>query len=223
MNKRPLERTKLGYAVLSCFVIAIGSVLGGLAWNRPPERVDAGLDERKADVDSSGEQEAAATKKNKPAAKDPATKRGVPAAKAERKLLGGRVVLLADALKRRKIPAYPEELKNQVVLETAKGELIPIVPDWRGRAFYQDERLRNRKVELIGLLRPGLPYLQVLVVYTFDERGTRQYTDYWCEICAIPMYEIQRCECCQGEIELRYQPKALPNYIVQPKAEPDSQ
>ena len=35
----------------------------------------------------------------------------------------------------------PGRVQQQVALETAGGELIPIVPDWRGRAFYQDARL----------------------------------------------------------------------------------
>jgi hypothetical protein len=99
------------------------------------------------------------------------------------------------------------------VLDTPAGELIPIVPDWRGRAFYQDEKLRNRKVELVGYRRPGVPFLQVLMIFTFDKEGTRQYTDYWCDICSIPMYEIKPCECCQGDIRLRFQPQALPDYL----------
>ena len=123
----------------------------------------------------------------------------------------GKVVSVFEALKRRGVKAYPEELKNQVALETAGGELIPILPDWRGRAFYQDERLRNRNVELIGFQREGLPYLNVMSVYTFDEKGQRQYTDYWCDICSIPMYEIKPCDCCQQEIRLRFQPMELPD------------
>ena len=94
-----------------------------------------------------------------------------------------------------------------------KGDLIPIVPDWRGRAFYQDKRLRDRKVELVGFRKPGVPYLQVLSIFTFNDRGERQYTDYWCDICAIPMYEIKKCDCCQGPIRLRFQNKGLPDYL----------
>ena len=131
----------------------------------------------------------------------------------DKELFTGQVVPLIDALKRRKIETSEEELKGQVVLETAAGNLIPIVPDWRGRAFFQDERLRNRKVELVGYRPAGTPYLKVLMVFTFDEDGQRQYTDYWCDICSIPMYEIQRCECCQGPIRLRYQPQELPDYL----------
>ena len=124
-----------------------------------------------------------------------------------RQLFKGKVVLTADALKRRGVKAYADDLKNQVVLETPAGELLPILPDWRGRAFHQDERLRERDVELVGFRREGLPYLNVLSVYTFDEKQVRQYTDYWCDICSIPMYEIKPCDCCQQEIRLRFQPQ----------------
>ena len=130
-----------------------------------------------------------------------------------KKLFKGKVVKAHEALKRRGVKAYPEELKDQVVLET-KDELIPILPDWRGRAFYQDERLRDREVELVGFRRAGLPYLSVLSVYTFDEKGRRQYTDYWCDICSIPMYELKPCDCCQEEIRLRFERQELPKDIA---------
>ena len=130
-----------------------------------------------------------------------------------KKLFKGKVVKVHEALQRRGVKAYPEELKGQVVLET-KDELIPILPDWRGRAFYQDERLRDREVELVGFRRAGLPYLNVLSVYTFDDKGRRQYTDYWCDICSIPMYELKPCDCCQEEIRLRFERQELPKDIA---------
>ena len=132
---------------------------------------------------------------------------------APKVLLAGQVVLLSEALKARKIKHYPEDLTQQVVLQTAEHELVPLVPDWRGRAFHQDERLRNRPVELVVRRHPGVPHVQVLMVFTFDEKGARQYTDYWCDICSIPMYEIKDCECCQGPIRLRFQPQPLPEYL----------
>lgn len=132
-----------------------------------------------------------------------------------KELFAGRVVLLTDALKRQEVKAYDKEIKEQVVLETDDGELWPIIPDWRGRAFFQDRRLRNRPVELIVNRRPGGHYLQVLSIFTFSEKGERQATDYWCDICAIPMYEIKECECCQGPIRLRYQiVKSLPADLI---------
>jgi hypothetical protein len=130
----------------------------------------------------------------------------------KRELFRGRVVMLAEALKKREI-RVSEEMQTHVALETAGGELIPILADWRGRALYQDERLRDRDVELVAFRRPSIPYLQVLMIFTFDKQGERQYTDYWCDVCSIPMYEIKPCECCQGEIRLRYQPQDLPDYL----------
>ena len=136
---------------------------------------------------------------------------------SRRELIRGKVVLWRDALKKRGIAAF-EEFDKLVVLETIDGRLMPIVPDWRGRAFFQDKRLRDRKVELIGYRRPETSTFQVLMIFTFDEKGARQYTDYWCDICAIPMYEIKPCDCCQADIRIRYQSKGLPEYITQPKA-----
>lgn len=139
------------------------------------------------------------------------TKEGWP-----KELFTGKVVLLLDALKQREIKSY-DEVKNQVVLDTDDGELIPILPDWRGRAFFQDERLRNRRVELVGVRRPKVPYLQVLMIFVIDDKGTRQYMDYWCDVCSIAMYEIKPCECCQDPIRLRLQPRELPDFIKQRK------
>lgn len=127
-------------------------------------------------------------------------------------LFSGRVVFLKDALAKRDIETAAETAEH-VVLETDAGELIPILADWRGRAFYQDDQLRNRRVELIGFRHAGVPYLNVIAVYTFDDQGRRTYTDYWCDVCSIPMYEIQACECCQGPIRLRFQVQDLPEYI----------
>ena len=160
-----------------------------------------------------GDRAAAPAEADAPGSKDSAA---VP-----KQLFSGKIVLLLDALKRRKIETAEDELKGQVVLETDAGELIPIVPDWRGRAFFQDERLRNRQVELVGYRPAGTPYLKVLMVFTLDEQGQRQYTDYWCDICSIPMYEIQPCECCQAPIRLRFQPRELPDYLDDGGKRPD--
>lgn len=135
----------------------------------------------------------------------------IPEDPPQKVLVTGRVVLLSDALQRRKIKAYLDESKGQMVLETSEGDLLPIIADWRGRAFYQDKRLRDRKVTLLANKRQHVPHLQVLSIFTYDDAGQSQLTDYWCDICAIPMYEIKKCECCQGPNRLRYQKRELPN------------
>lgn len=130
----------------------------------------------------------------------------------KKELFSGKVVLLQEALKRRGVKAF-DEFKAQAVLETDAGELIPIVPDWRGRAFFQDERLRDRQVDLVATRQKAAPYLQVLMIFVFDEKGIRHYMDYWCDVCSIPMYEIKPCDCCQADIRLRLQRQELPSFV----------
>ncbi len=146
------------------------------------------------------------------ASKPKAVKGAAKAPEPKRELFHGTVVLAQDALKKRGIKVA-KEMKDQAVLETTDGDLIPIAADWRGRAFFQDKRMRGRKTELVGYRRPGIPYLQVLVVFFVNEKGQREEMDYWCDVCSIPMYEIKDCECCQGPIIFRLRPGKLPSYI----------
>ena len=120
--------------------------------------------------------------------------------------LRGKVVWLDEALNRlRNITSEPDAEKTQVVLETADGTLWPLVPDTRGRAFLLDERLRNVEFELLVRRYDKVPFLQVIRVRKPTENGLVE-VDYWCDICAIPMYILKPCECCQGETRLRERP-----------------
>ena len=46
------------------------------------------------------------------------------------------------------------------------------------------------------------PLAQIIRVFEVKPDGLYEL-DYWCEICAIAMYELKDCDCCQGPIELR--------------------
>ena len=154
-----------------------------------------------------------------PTGSPPAAEAGKPASGAtetnsqegvEKVLYTGEVVLLPEAFRRRGVKSYAEEIAQTAVLYTTDGEIVPLVPDWRGRAFFQDERLRDRPVELVVNRRPGVPWVSVLSIYLKDDKGKRAVVDYWCDVCSIPMYEIKDCECCQGPIRLRYRNLPLP-------------
>ncbi len=120
--------------------------------------------------------------------------------------LRGKVVWLDEALKRlRNITSEPDAEKTQVVLETADGTLWPLVPDTRGRAFLLDERLRNVEFELLVRRYDKVPFIQVIRIRKPTDKGLVE-VDYWCDICAIPMYILKPCECCQGETRLRERP-----------------
>lgn len=120
--------------------------------------------------------------------------------------LRGRVVWLADALERRfGIDVDGDADRFVVALETAEGVLHPLVKDDRGRGFLLDERLRDIDMKLTVRRFPGSPFVQVIQVYTVKPDG-EYLIDYWCDICAIPMYELKECECCQGPIRIRERP-----------------
>ena len=115
----------------------------------------------------------------------------------------GRVVYLAEALEERTGAATVEEAKERILaLQNKSGELIPLWEDVRGRAFRRDERLRKMEVELLVRRYQGSPVVQIIRVFEVAKDGLYEI-DYWCEICAIAMYELKECECCQGPIELR--------------------
>ena len=115
----------------------------------------------------------------------------------------GRVVYLAEALKRlHNVQSVEEAKERTIAIETKDGTLIPIVEDVRGRAFRNDERLRKMNVEVLIRKFKGSPAGQVIRLYELTDEGKFEI-DYWCEICSIAMYELKVCECCQGDIELR--------------------
>lgn len=115
----------------------------------------------------------------------------------------GRAVWLEDALQRRfRLPMDASAAHTQVVLETANGELHPILRDARGRAFHLDERWRDIDLEVLARRYKGSPYLQVIRLYTLKPEGKFEL-DYWCDVCAISLFELKPCDCCQGEIRIR--------------------
>jgi hypothetical protein len=111
--------------------------------------------------------------------------------------LRGRVVYLADAVEKLTgVPVVPEARERVLALQTAKGELIPLLEDVRARAFRSDERLRNMEVELVVRRYRNSPLVQVIGVSEIAKDGKYEIA-YWCDICAIAMFELKDCECCQ--------------------------
>jgi len=116
--------------------------------------------------------------------------------------LTGMVRSLSDVLKDRELPADPEPIADQVVLEQGDGTIAPLLSDEASRALFQDKRLRGRKAEIRAWRYPGLPYLRV-VSFRVDDQGTLRTPEYYCDVCTIHVRYPQPCPCCQGEMELR--------------------
>ncbi|HVU87218.1 MAG TPA: hypothetical protein VHD36_07850 [Pirellulales bacterium] len=120
--------------------------------------------------------------------------------------LHGRLVWLGEALARLyKIESDADAAETSIVLETTDGRLVPLVKDFRSRGFWLDPRLRGIDVEMEVRRFDKSPAVQVVRWYAIRQ-GRKYELDYWCDICAIPMYELKTCDCCQGEIRLRERP-----------------
>ena len=141
-----------------------------------------------------------------------------PKPKYKSELLRGRVVYLAEAMQRRFGAKTVKEAGQRILaLETAKGTLHPLFEDVRGRAFRSDKRLRNRDVTLLVRRYDGSPVVQIIRLFARNKAGLVEL-DYWCDICAIPMFELKPCDCCQGPIRLREQKAKLPEISPARKA-----
>lgn len=135
---------------------------------------------------------------------EPAKSGVPPKAEYETTSLRGKIVWLGEALaKRFEVAIDPDAAKFDVCLEAADGTLTPIVKDFRGRGYFIDPKLRDFDWELLVRKFPGSPFVQIVRAYVWRE-GKKYEFDYWCDICAIPMYELKECECCQGPIRFRF-------------------
>ena len=118
-------------------------------------------------------------------------------------LIRGQVVWLAAALKNKfGISTVPEAAEHSLAVLTKDGQLLPIVENLRGRAFRKDERLRDRDMEILARRYNNQPLIQILRVYQVED-GNRFEVDYWCDVCAIVMFETGPCACCQDHNRLR--------------------
>jgi len=117
--------------------------------------------------------------------------------------LKGRVVWLNSLLKDRFGIGTAADAKQQsLALDSTDGNLYPIVEDARGHAFRLDDRLRERPVEMLVRRYDGSPMIQVIRLYAIREDGNYEL-DYWCDICAIQMFQPGDCSCCQAKNRLR--------------------
>jgi hypothetical protein len=126
--------------------------------------------------------------------------------KVEAVMMTGKVVDLTTVLKGTGIAFDAEPVARQVVLEGPDGTITPLLSDEASRALFLDERLRNRRIEIVGRRYPGLPYLQVISIKVEDE-GKLRTPEYYCDICTISVRYPQECPCCQGPMELRMRPE----------------
>lgn len=120
--------------------------------------------------------------------------------------LTGKVVELTEALGSYGLSVDAAPIAGQVAVVADDGRVVPLLSDPASRALFQDERLRDRPIEVQGRQYEGLPYLLV-TSFRVQEDGAWRVPEYYCDVCAISSREPQICPCCQGPMELRMRPE----------------
>jgi hypothetical protein len=126
-------------------------------------------------------------------------------APARDKDFNGKVVALAGVLGKSGIKLDPEAGPQWLALVADEGKVYPLIRDDGSRMFFKDPRLVNRPMRLTGRLFGDTHLLQVVNVRSYV-KGQLCEVYYWCDICAIKAYDLHKCDCCGGPMELREVP-----------------
>ena len=87
----------------------------------------------------------------------------------------------------------------------ANGKTLALHGDDDTMGVLHDKRLSGADFEVQGKLNGEtveINPIHTAALFAYKD-GKRLRITYWCDICAIAMYELKECECCQGPIELR--------------------
>jgi hypothetical protein len=119
--------------------------------------------------------------------------------------LTGKVVPLADVVKKAGGKLDADAAPTSLVLVAEGGKVYPLVKDDGSRLFFKDKALLNRPMRLTGKLVPGGQLLMVRSVRSLI-KGEPHEVYYWCDVCSIKRGEKNICECCGGPMELKEEP-----------------
>lgn len=118
-------------------------------------------------------------------------------------VLRGRIVNLADALQAQ--AKLEPERGTIYCLKTADGKLHPILPTDTAAAIYEDERFRQRELQITARVFPDLPFLEVIKLQSV-KWGRVFDLYYFCNVCNITTHKPGPCECCQDPVVFTEEP-----------------
>lgn len=136
--------------------------------------------------------------------------------KAQRVVLRGRVVCFTEEFARlHGIKPECEEARIVQGFKTSTGQLYSILPTDPAAAVYDDQRFRERELQITARLFAATTWLEVIKIQSV--RAGRLYDLYYfCDVCNIRTHKPGPCECCQDPVVFQEDPADPPTDPVSP-------
>jgi hypothetical protein len=90
-------------------------------------------------------------------------------------------------------------------LKTAEGKLYPFLPVDTAAAIWNDERFRQRDLQITARTFPNTDFIEVIRLQSWRD-GKLHNLYYFCDVCSISSHKPGPCECCQEPYEFRETP-----------------
>ena len=117
--------------------------------------------------------------------------------------LRGHVVCLAEEFERLYHTRPDCEHRGHLYgLKTADGKLYSFLPTDSAAAIYDDQRIRERELQVTARPFPNSGFIEVIKLQSLRE-GKLYDLYYFCEVCNIESYKPGECVCCHAPVEFR--------------------
>ncbi len=114
-------------------------------------------------------------------------------------VLRGRVVNLADAMQTKYQATLDPQRAVIYCLKTAEGKFFPFLPTDLSAAIYDDERFRQRELQITARTFAEFPFIEIIKLQSV-KWGRVFDLYYFCEVCNIKIHKPGPCECCQDPV-----------------------
>lgn len=117
--------------------------------------------------------------------------------------LRGRVLCLAEEFQRlyQTMPDC-EHRGHSYGLKTDDGKLYSFLPTDSAAAIYDDQRIRERELQVTARLFPNTAVIEVIKLQSLRE-GKLYDLYYFCDVCNIETHKPGPCLCCHAPVEFR--------------------
>ena len=118
-------------------------------------------------------------------------------------VLCGHVVCLTEELAQLyKIKPDCEQRGHAYGLKTNDGKLYSFLPTDSAAAIYEDQRVRERELQVTARLFPQASFIEVIKLQSVRE-GKVYDLFYFCEVCNIETHKPGECACCHALVEFQ--------------------